>query len=78
MLELFGGSPKTAGASSCFEQIPPVKEDGTKFGRRNLLQRENQQESEWNDLRKNVTTAAPCFQVGMARIDHFLFFYFAS
>ncbi|KAH7731011.1 Protein UNC-3 protein3 [Aphelenchoides avenae] len=62
MLELFGGTTKTAGAGSCFEQIPPVKEDGKKFGRRNLLQRENQQESEWNDIRKNVTTAAPCFQ----------------
>jgi D-hydantoinase len=59
MLALFGGAGGT-GASSCFEQIPPVKEDEKRYGRKNVLLRESQHQSEWKEVTRKGTAAA-CF-----------------
>lgn len=59
MLELFGYD--SSGTSSCFEQIPAQKETKN-YGRKNLLQKEMNQPTEW-EVTNNISATSSCFQV---------------
>lgn len=60
MLDLFGYS--STGPSSCFETIPPPKEE-KHYGRKNLLQKELNQPTEWEEVKNLQSITASCFQV---------------
>jgi hypothetical protein len=60
MLELFGHT--ATGPSSCFEQIPAPKEE-KHYGRKNLLHREMNQPTEWEEVKNTTSITSSCFQV---------------